>query len=304
LALSIAAGPCAYAQRHNVLRMATIAPDGTSWAREAKAFAREVEELTKGALTVRIYFGGIAGDELEMASRMERGQLDAVASAGMLCERAAPAQRALRLVGVYQSSAESSFVANQLRPMFEDQARTHGFTYVADYNIGASDIFTRDPARSLEELQRMKLWAWDLDEGQRLMLEAMGFNLHVAPIADAGRAFADKKHDGFISIPGAMLAYQWSSQARWAMPVELNFLIGCLLVSNRSYDRLSLDEQKSVKLAAAKLHARVEDQIRRQDEALLGGLFQHQGLKRIDLDDRFKKDLKQAAARARENKTP
>jgi TRAP-type C4-dicarboxylate transport system substrate-binding protein len=282
-----------------VLKMATIAPDGTSWAREIRAFQRELESLTNGTVTLHIYFGGIAGDELQMADRVERGQLDVVASSGMLCERVAPAQRALRLVGIYQSAGESSFVANQLRPMFEEQARTHGFTYVADYNIGVSDIFTRAPVKTLEELQRVKLWLWDLDEVQKMMLEAMGFNLYLAPLADAGHAFAEHKHEGFISVPGAMLAFQWSAQAKYVVPVELNYLIGCVLVSNRAFDRLAVDQQKAIRLAAAKLHAHVEDQLRQQDEKLLGGLFQHQGLSKVAVDDKLKLELRQAAERAR-----
>ena len=48
------------------LRIATPAPDGTAWAREAKAFAREVELKTNGGLRMKFYWGGVAGDDVEM----------------------------------------------------------------------------------------------------------------------------------------------------------------------------------------------------------------------------------------------
>src|SRR3954464_12165284 len=80
------------------LRMATLVPDGTAWARELKAFAREVED--GASLKVKIYWGGIAGDEREMVSRARRGQLDAIAGAAV-CTELAPSLQVTRLQGLF-----------------------------------------------------------------------------------------------------------------------------------------------------------------------------------------------------------
>src|SRR5690348_8711845 len=79
------------------LRLASIAPEGTAWAREIYAFGRDVSTQTSGALQVKWYMGGIAGDDVEMGHRMERGQLEGGGSAGHLCERLSPTLRALRV---------------------------------------------------------------------------------------------------------------------------------------------------------------------------------------------------------------
>src|SRR4051812_42020614 len=90
----------AAAQEH-VLRFATIIPDGTPWAREVRAFARDVEKKTAGSVRVKIYFGGIAGDETESLQRIQRDQLDATV-ASMLCHRLAPSMRVTRVPGLLQ----------------------------------------------------------------------------------------------------------------------------------------------------------------------------------------------------------
>src|SRR4051812_32295447 len=56
------------------LRFATAAPDGTTWARELRAVSREVEQETEGAVRVKWYFSGIAGNELDVIDRIRRGQ--------------------------------------------------------------------------------------------------------------------------------------------------------------------------------------------------------------------------------------
>ena len=40
------------------LRLGTVAPEGSAWAREGQAFARDVERGTEGRVKVKLYFGG------------------------------------------------------------------------------------------------------------------------------------------------------------------------------------------------------------------------------------------------------
>ncbi|HWE29808.1 MAG TPA: hypothetical protein VHB97_17480, partial [Polyangia bacterium] len=76
-----------------VLRFATVAPEGTAWARLAKSTARALAEATGGQVTGKWYFNGIAGNELEMAARVRKDQLDGIVSGGMLCQKLAPSMR-------------------------------------------------------------------------------------------------------------------------------------------------------------------------------------------------------------------
>src|SRR5581483_5133972 len=89
-ALTAARAP---ADGHFVVRMATVAPDGTAYARELRAFSREVADATQGEVSMKWYWGGIAGYDRQVAERVKRGQLDGVAS-GMICQLVAPSFRA------------------------------------------------------------------------------------------------------------------------------------------------------------------------------------------------------------------
>src|SRR4051812_2756063 len=86
-AIGLTASP---ADARTLLRLATVAPDGTAWARELKAFSRDLEAQTRGELSAKWYFGGIAGDDVQVGERIQRGQLDGVASGGMLCQQLSP----------------------------------------------------------------------------------------------------------------------------------------------------------------------------------------------------------------------
>src|SRR5437870_3661048 len=83
-----------------VLRLGTVAPDGTAWARELRSFGRDVESGTHGAVRVKFYFGSIAGDEIAALDRIRRGQLDGMAS-GVACHRIMPSLRVTRIAGLF-----------------------------------------------------------------------------------------------------------------------------------------------------------------------------------------------------------
>src|SRR5262245_5861741 len=74
------------------LRFSTIIPDGTAYAREAKAFGRDVENDTGGRVRVKWLFAGVTGDEVQTLERIRRGQIDGAATS-LACSQLAPSLR-------------------------------------------------------------------------------------------------------------------------------------------------------------------------------------------------------------------
>ena len=281
-----------------VLRMASIAPEGTGWARELKAFAREVAAQTEGEVTIKWYLGGIAGDDVQAGERIRRDQLDGTASGGMLCERLSPLMRAIHAVTT--SREEAMFVINRVLPQLEEEFAKQGFAFLGTAGLGPDVLFTRTPVRSLAELQKIRLWVWDLDEVTRLQLPALGVPVVPTPVADAAHAYDDGRVDGFLAVPAAALAFQWSAQARYVSDLSTGFVSACVLLSNRAYDALPPETRSVLRASTAKLQARVADLGHQQDAALLGGLFARQGMTALKATDSFRNEYAQAAMKARE----
>ena len=279
-ALTVAAS-MARAAEPVVLRMATVAPDGTAWARELRAAAREVEEQTRGRLKLKWYMGAIAGDEEAVADRIKRGQLDGTASGGMLCTRAAPALRILRIPGLVQDRHQATYLVGRLRATADAQFRKAGYVNLAYTLLGSSVLFTRQPIRTWDELTRISLWRWDLDEVSNAILRGAGLRIVALPLEQAGAAYDDKRIDGFSALPAAALAFQWSAQARYFTELPMDYLVGCVVVSTHAFDALPLDERHVLAGAMGKMALRAQDLEERMSEALFGSLFEKQGMHRV-----------------------
>jgi TRAP-type C4-dicarboxylate transport system substrate-binding protein len=63
----------------HTLRMASLAPEGSSWALAFNSMKHEVKKRTEGAVVIRTYYGGTMGDEPAMIRKIRTGQLDAAA---------------------------------------------------------------------------------------------------------------------------------------------------------------------------------------------------------------------------------
>jgi len=287
------------AEAKHVLRFATVAPDGSGWAREIRAFSREVEQRTKGAVAVKVYYGGVAGDELEVAARIERGQLDGTASGGMLCSQAMPSMKVLSVQGVFQDRDEAAYAMDQLSPTLEAEARAAGYELLGFAGLGPSVIFSREPIRSMDDLRSTRAWRWDLHEMAIAMGKEMGLSIVPAPLEEAARAYADGRVDAFIAIPTAALAFQWFSQVKYLTKLPVDYLSGCLLITTSSLDALTEPQRRLVREASAKLMLRIEELGRRQDEQLLGGVFEKQGLVSVPVSAAFRAEFFEAARTAR-----
>jgi TRAP-type C4-dicarboxylate transport system substrate-binding protein len=283
-----------------VLRFATVAPEGTAWARLAKSTARALAEATGGQVTGKWYFNGIAGNELEMAARVRKDQLDGIVSGGMLCQKLAPSMRVLRVVGLFQTRDESGYVAGRLKSVFDDEFRKAGFVNLGEVGIGPDLIFSREPIRSMQDLKKTRFWIWDLDEMFGAEWPLIGTPVVATRLDEAWRAYDHHLVDGFLAVPSAALAFQWSTEARYMTDLRVSFLRSCILISTRAFDALPLEAQRALLSSSAKGMMQLEELGRSQDDALLGGLFAKQGIKPVPVSESFRSEFFATALAARD----
>ena len=283
----------------HTLRMASIAPDGTGYAREMRAFAREVEGESFGRLKVKLYFGAIAGDELEMDARVKRGQLDGAASAGMMCERLAPSMRVMRMPGLFANRDEATQVLGRLKPIVDPEFQKAGYMNLGLVMVGPAIIFSRYATNTLEELRKQRFWAWDADRMMQRLFPMFGLNTVLMPIYEAARAYDEGRHDGFTGPPSAALAFQWSSRARYFIELDLAYITGCVVISTTAWDSLPEELRTVVRSAMAKAAARLTEVDRELDRQLVDKLFAKQGLKRLPVTPGLRADFERLAKSAR-----
>jgi len=281
------------------VRMASMAPEGTAWARELKAYAREIEALSRGEVRLKLYLGGIAGDESAVPDRIKKGQLDGEMAA-VTCERMAPSLRVLRVPGLIRRRDEANYVIDRLRPVVESEFKKNGFALLGLTWFGSDILFTRTPVRTMDDLRNLRLWIWNLDTVWTAEMAHLGLHVVPLPVDAAGRAYDEGKIDGLMALPSAALVYQWSARTRYFTDLPIAAMAGCNFVSTSVFDSLSMSAQAAVRHASAKLNLRVSEANGALEDALIGGLFEKQGVKRQVASEQLRVIFFDTAKEARE----
>ncbi len=277
------------------LAMASIAVDGTLWARMFKEFGDEVQRGTHGQVRLKWYFGTTAGDELTALERVRKGELAGTVGASF-CSRVAPSLRALEVPGLVQSDEEAGEVLRQLRPIWEAESeRTPLLLLAVSSGLGHRVLFSRRPVRTLQELRKSAYWIYELDEVEREQLPVMGVNIVPLAIPQAGRAYDERRVDGFFSVPAAAVYYRYGVKAKYFTDLQSMFLPGCVIFSRQEFAQLGEQEQRVIREAANRLGERIAIAGSKQDQDLLTRIFPEQGLRPVPMDAAFQRDFVEAA---------
>jgi TRAP-type C4-dicarboxylate transport system substrate-binding protein len=283
------------------LRISTVSPEGTAWTRELRAFQRQIESETNGQVRIKWYLGAIAGDDLGALERVRRGQLDGIGGS-IICGRLAPSMWIIRVVGLFETPEEVDYVIGRLKPVFDEEFNKAGFVNLIDGTFGADVLFSKTPVRNMADFRALRWWTWNgwnFDPIWQATLPVLGTHWRTTPIDQMNATYQRGEVDGFIAIPSAALAYQWSPLAKYFTDLPAAELPACLLLSHTAVDPLPLEQQQILRDAAAKLRARWPEVTSTLNQSLLGGLFEQQGLKKVHASPEFRSEFYAASRAAR-----
>jgi TRAP-type C4-dicarboxylate transport system substrate-binding protein len=244
--------------------------------------------------------GGIAGGEQELGERIRRGQLDGAASGGPLCVETMPSMRVLQFPGLFQNAGESKYVVNQLSATLGAEAERANFINLGTTPLGSAAYFGRHPVQTFGDLRRQRIWVWNAEPLVISFLREMGLSVVPGAIERAAREYDAAHFDGFWSLPTAAMAFQWSVQATTLIHLHGEYLHACMLVASRVFSGLSKADQDQLRTLTAELGDRMNEVSRREEQALMGGAFQHQGVTVVEPSEKFRAEFFAAANAARD----
>ena len=111
-----------------LIKFATVAPEGSTWIKHLKALDRDIiRPKSDGRLGLRIYAGGIVGDELNVLKKIRIGQIHCAAFSGVGFGQILPMVRVLDLPFLFRTHEETDSVHRDLKGYFAEEFRKRGF---------------------------------------------------------------------------------------------------------------------------------------------------------------------------------
>jgi len=145
------------------LRIASLAPAGSSWMKVLNAWKSTLEKETEGRLKLRFYPGGSQGDERDFVRKMRVGQLDGgvVTMTGM--SMLVRPMVILVLPDFLDTYEKLDRVRLKMARDFEKLFVDEGFMMVAWGDAGKTRLFSKKPIERPSDIKAMRPWEWKDD---------------------------------------------------------------------------------------------------------------------------------------------
>ena len=220
------------------IKLGTVAPANSPWDLVLRRLAADWSRISDGEVELKIFPGGIAGDEPDMIRKMRIGQLHAATLTAGSLNDIYPGMLALASPMLIRNDAEMLAVLGELAPFFEQQLEERGFVALMWSPIGWVKFFARQPLRTLDDLRRQTLWIGDAGAAEIRAWQQAGFEVVALPLTEVTTALQSGMIDAYLSSPLAAAAFQWFGLAPHMNDLRLAPLYGALVISKRVWERI------------------------------------------------------------------
>jgi len=256
----------AVAQEKHVLKIASLAPKGSSWYKSFSKTKREIKKATKGAVILKIYAGGVMGDEGAMVRKMRTGQLAGAALTSVGMGEVASEFYMYELPMTFKSYKEVNYVREKMQPKFEAILDKKGFVLLHWGDVGFNYIFSNTPVTKPSDISKTKMWVWDADPVSKAVMKGAGANAVPLGVPDVLPSLSTGVIDAFSNSPYGAVALQWHTKAKYVTNLKVAFTIGGLILSKKSWDKIPAEHQKTIMEISKKNGAKLLTKIQRDNK--------------------------------------
>ncbi|MFY0664403.1 MAG: TRAP transporter substrate-binding protein DctP [Natronospirillum sp.] len=279
------------------LKISTLYPDGTSEVNALKRASTLIQQETDGRVSIRVYPGGVMGDDQAVERRIRIGQLHgAMVQTGAL-SNVFPDIQVLNAPFAFSNYDEVDYVRAQFdediaQALRERQYHTFGFV-----DGGFAYVMSKSPVSSVDELKQQKLWLPANDRFSEQVARSFGISPIILGISEVLTSLQTGTIDAIIGPPAAALTLQWFSRVSYLTDMPLIYTYGTLYIHDRHFSRLSAEDREVVTRILNEAFDELDRNSRRNNQRAYDALL-NQNIREVNLSPEQVNSIRANADRA------
>jgi TRAP-type transport system periplasmic protein len=290
--IMLTAANISWAAGEITIKMATLAPQGSEWHQVLQEMGASWEKASRGQVAFRLYPGGVAGDDTDVVRKMRLGTLNAGLLSGTgLCE-IDHSVLAVQIPLAFANYDELDCVLEQMGPQLEKQQEAKGFIVLGWSDAGWAHFFTKEAVRTPEDMKKLKMFVWAGDDRYVELWKKAGFNPVPLPSTEISTALQTGLVNAVTTTTQGAVLLQWYKQVNHMSDLKWAVLLGGIVVSKATWERIPADVRPMLKESARSACKRLS-QFARQAEPKDIEVMQKHGLKVVPVDGAALKEWRQ-----------
>ena len=270
--------------KKTIIKMATLAPEGTKWHGMLVEMGQKWSEATNGEIVLRIYPSGVVGDERDMIRKIRIGQIHAAAVTTEGLSELNQDIYSLIIPLLFDDWDDVDWIRERLEDDLIQGIEESGFKLLSWTDVGWVKWFTKDPLKYPEDLKGMKIFNWAGEYRTLQLWKKGGFNAVQLASIDILSGLQTGLINAIGTNPMVALASQWFGLANHMLDMRWGLLTGGIVIDKKIWDRIDPEYQDKMMAAIAEI-----DQVQREEGRYLDSesieVMKEYGLKVQELND-------------------
>jgi TRAP-type transport system periplasmic protein len=276
-ALALALAATSPVMAATTIKIATIAPDGTTWMREMRATGDAIKKATDDRVELKFYPGGVMGDNATVLRKIKIGQLQGSAFTGGEASVITKDAEIYTMPFLFRSQDEVDKVRTKIDPLIKDAVRKTGFELLGLSGGGFAYLMSTKDIKTREDLKNAKVWVPQGDEIAELTFKTAGVTPVPLPLSDVYTSLQTGLIDTAANTDSGAIAFQWHTKIKHVVDMPIIYVVGEVLIDKKAFDALDAADQKTVTGLFDGAFARL-DKTNRADNASAREALKSQGI--------------------------
>ena len=243
----LSCGAAAAQAQTQTLKIATIAPESSSWMQDMRAAAEAIEDHTDGRVKFKFYGGGVQGNDKQVQRKMRTGQLHGGAfTSGGLNQFQADADL-FSLPLLFDTVEEARYVRQRLEPEVRRRLEDAGYVNFGLAAAGFAYMMSNKPLQTLSDLDGQKIWIPEGDPAGFAALRALGIAPVVMPVTDVMTGLQTSLLDSVTVPPVGAIVFQWHTRLKFITDVPVAYVYAALLIDQKAFGRIGPKDRQVVR---------------------------------------------------------
>ncbi len=251
------------------LSVATLAPAGSTWHRVLEAWNRELRRRTNKSLQLRIFAGGVQGDESEVIRKIRNGRIDGAAVTAVGLSQIHRPAIVFQMPGMFSSYAQLDRARAATQSDINTAFTTAGFAFMGWADVGMSRLFSRSPVATPAEMRALHPYVWRDDSVMPAVFSEANATTVPLQIHEVLTALQTKRVDSFFTSPVAAISLQWAQRVTHMTDLSAAVVVGATVFSNTAVNSLPAEQQAVLRETAGQFHQLLIQNLRRDEAAAI-----------------------------------
>jgi TRAP-type C4-dicarboxylate transport system substrate-binding protein len=239
ITLMLLVSPAAGAAESLEIKIATLAPEGSSWMKTFGEINAEVGKKTNAEVSFKFYPGGVLGDEKDMLRKMHIGQIHGAVLSSAGLSAVFGEMDVFQIPFLFKSYGEVDFVIKEMDEFFREGFEKNGYVLLGWSEGGFVRLMSTTPIATLDDLKKAKVWTW----ADAPMTKAIFDEADIAAIPLSVPDVLVGLQTGLVDVvyapPTLAISLQWFTKTKYMTDVNLIYLIGGVLINKKVFEKIS-----------------------------------------------------------------